>query len=181
LLNELRIKYYGVDISRFQTIKAIDLFESKSAQFFLGNALNLSFEDDFADISFSESTLPFLKNPLKGLSELNRISKNGFFASLYSIRKKHDFLRQFKKNNIYALDTGSTWKYYDKITPNKYYLPDYKSVIELSKNFNSTIVIEENSDQFFEPLGVTTTNLFFFPKEWYLKSNFKNINYRPLM
>ncbi|HOO31897.1 MAG TPA: methyltransferase domain-containing protein [Thermotogota bacterium] len=180
-LDSHNTKYQGIDLSRFQTLKAIDLFESDRASFSLGNAVNLKFKDHFADFSFSESTFPFLHNPLMGLKEINRISKKGFFAALYTIRKRHEFLKPFKKNNVYALDTGATWKYLNGITPNIYYLPEYLSVMELSKTFSNTIVIEENSDQFFEPLGVSTSNLFFFPAEWYKKTKNKFLNFRPLM
>jgi ubiquinone/menaquinone biosynthesis C-methylase UbiE len=180
-LDKYKIKYHGVDISRFQTIKAIDLYENNNTHFELGNAMNLPMKDSSFDISFSESTLPFLPNPVKGVTELNRVSKRGFFASLYTIKKEHAFLNPFKKNNIYALDTGATWKYLNKITPNIYYLPEYKFVMDIAKNFENVIVVEENSDQFFEPLDVSTSNLFFFPKDWFNNTQKIDFNFRPLM
>lgn len=174
-------QYVGIDNSRFQIIKAIDLFEDKKTTFQLSDITQLEFEDNAFDLGFTESTLMFCENPLKALKELERVCKHGFFASLYTIKNNPEQLKPIKKGPIYYLDTGATWKYYDKITPNVYKIPDYHHTKKTVEAFQNVVMIQNNVDQFFEPLGISTTNVFFFPRQWYHPSKLVNFTYHPLM
>ena len=181
ILKKRNIHYTGIDASRFQIMKAIDLFSSPLSSFQLGDITNIGYPDNSFDLGFSESTLLFCADPLKGLKELDRVCNNGFFASLYTINDDAGHLKRFKKGAIFYLDTGATWKYYNKITPNVYKIPDYQQTKKLADSLRNTVVIRNDTDQFFEPLGIPTANLFFFPAEWYNSSKLENFSYHPLM
>ena len=180
-LKELQVHYTGIDASRFQIIKAKDLYSSAQATFQLADVTNLDYLDNAFDLGFSESTLLFCSDPLKGLRELNRVCKKGFFASLYTIKDNPAHLKPLKKGGLYHIDTGATWKYYTKITPNVYKIPDYTQAIKAANSFHHTCVIQNDTDQFFEPLGISTVNLFFFPAAWYHPSKLEKFSYHPLM
>lgn len=180
-LKKYKTHYTGIDTSRFQLMKAIDLYSSDSAHFLLDDATNLDFERGYFDLGFSESTLMFIDNPLKALMELDRVCKNGFFASVYTLKGKQELPQMTKKGDVYFLNTGATWKYYNKITPNEYKLPKYSKTMELSENFKNSVIVRNDSDQFFEPLGLQTANLFFFPKRWYKQAKTRDFPFRPLM
>ncbi len=180
-LKQLKTHYTGVDASRFQIIKAMDLFNLPYATFQLGDITHLDFSNQAFDLGFTESTLLFCSDPLKGLTELNRVCKNGFFASLYTIQKASPDLKSLKKGPLYLLDTGATWKYYHKITPNVYKIPDYHQTKKIMQSFENIICVENNTDQFFAPLGVKTVNLFLFPKKWYSPEKLSRFSYHPLM
>jgi len=180
-IRKLSIHYVGVDMSRFQIIKAIDLFSNAQTTFQLADVTNLDFENRAFDLGFSESTLMFCADPIKALKELNRVCKDGFFASLYTIKNNPEPLNPLKKGDLYYLDTGATWKYYNKITPNIYKIPDFHRVIKAAESFNNVSMVQNDTDQFFEPLGVFTANLFFFPKAWYHPNKLDHFSYHPLM
>jgi len=168
-------------MSRFQLMKAKDLYSSNIAQFLLGDASFLDYKRGYFDIGFSESTLMFIDNPLKALMELDRVCKDGFFGSVYTLKNQQESSQMSKKGDIYFLDTGATWKYYNKITPNEYKLPDYSKTMELTRSFKNIVIVRNDSDQFFEPLGLQTANLFFFPKRWYKEEKITDFPFRPLM
>ena len=180
-LKQLNIDYVGIDASRFQIIKALDLFQDKNASFQLGDITQLHFNDHAFDLGFTESTLMFCSDPIQALKELNRVCKKGFFASLYTIKNNPEHLKSLKKRHLYYLDTGATWKYYDKVTPNVYKIPDYHQTINTAKRFKNVVMIQNDTDQFFEPLGISTANLFFFPHDWYHPSKLEKFSYHPLM
>jgi len=180
-IKQLNINYVGIDASRFQIIKAIDLFQDKKASFQLGDITQLNFNDHTFDLGFTESTLMFCSDPIKAIKELTRVCKKGFFASLYTIKNNPEQLKSLKKGHLYYLDTGATWKYYDKITPNVYKIPDYQQIMKTTQSFKNVMMIQNDADQFFEPLGISTTNLFFFPRDWYHPSKLEKFSYHPLM
>ncbi|MFP4460901.1 MAG: class I SAM-dependent methyltransferase [Thermotogota bacterium] len=84
-IRKLNIQYVGIDMSRFQIIKALDLFSAEQTNFLLGDVTELDFEDNAFDLGFTESTLMFCSDPIKALKEINRVCKEGFFGSLYTI------------------------------------------------------------------------------------------------
>lgn len=177
------INYTGIDQSRFQIIKAKDLYEKENIQFIPGNLQNIPFNNNSFDFSFSESTLPFLDNPLKGIQEMARVSKKGFFCSLFTFIcpiKDHPF---DKKNQSYKLNTGATWKFYENVTPNVFSVPLKSDVIDMLNEIPEAVWIEDNSSQFFQGLGLRSNNIFIFPKDWYnsRKASFKGWNFKPLM
>lgn len=183
-VDSAKSNYTGIDFSRFQIIKAIDRYQtSKKVSFEIMDMLNLKFQDDYFDFSFTESTLPFIREFSKAISNLSRVSKKGFFASVYTTDQRYSDIPFDKKNKCYILDTGSTWKFMNKVTPNCFYVPSYSFVMNLLKSMPQISVTENNEDQFFEPLGVKTRNVFIYPKEWYVKNknSFKGWNFRPLM
>ena len=183
VLKGCKPQYHGIDKSRYQLIKAIDLYAGPDATFEIGDLQKTRFSENHFDFSFSESTLPFIPNPLKALKEMERISTEGFFASLYTLEDFPELYLPFVDGSILSLNTGATWKYYDSITPNTYYLPLYESIKALSEKLQKTVMITNNDDQYFEPLGLKTVNCFFYPRSWYRKNKttFANWNYRPLM
>ncbi|BBE30642.1 hypothetical protein OSSY52_07830 [Tepiditoga spiralis] len=175
-------KYIGIDFSRFNVIKAIDYYQNKNAKFYIGDMTNLKFKNDQFDLSFTESALPYVKDPLRALKELNRVSKKGFYAGFYTTKQNVEYFKYNKKTFCYELDTGATWKFY-KETPNTFYLPKFKKVIELLKTMKNIDYRINEEDQFFSPLGIRTFTIFVYPKRWYEKygETFKKYNNRPLM
>ncbi len=178
--------YTGVDFSRFQVIKAMDRYKKDTfpkVHFALMDLTDMNFEKNSFDFAFTESTLPFIKKAEEAILNMNHISKNGFFASLYTVDKKNKNIPYDKKNRCYMLNTGSTWKFMDKITPNTFFLPEFNRMTEILKNINEVVYRINEEDQFFSPLGVKTKNIFIYPKKWFEDRNvsFKDWNFRPLM
>jgi len=182
-LKRYKTQYYGIDKSRYQLIKAIDLYAGPGITFELGDLQKTGLLQNHFDFSFSESTLPFVPDPLKALEELERVSADGFFAALYTLEAFPELYLPFVDGSILSLNTGATWKYYVPITPNTYYLPLYERVKTFSEKLQKTVMITNSEDQYFEPLGLKTVNCFFYPRTWYKKNKttFEKWNYRPLM
>ncbi|HPE67768.1 MAG TPA: class I SAM-dependent methyltransferase [Thermotogota bacterium] len=175
--------YHGIDRSRILLIKAIDLFQGESTSFHLGDVCALPFGNNSMDLVFCESLLPFVSNPLQALREMERVSKNGFFAALYCSESKKSPFPFDASNRCLRLDTGSTWKYFPQTTPNVFSLPLLSDIQHWAQSCATVSTRINNKDPFFLPLGVPTQNVFFYPKSWFeaRRETFSRWNNRPLM
>jgi len=181
------IRYLGVDKSRFLIGKAKELYEHEETdgltRFTLGDVLHLPFADRSFDIAFSESLLPLVSHPFAALSEMARVARLGFFASLYTVSKPQKGLQYSRENRSYLLNVGAEWKYMNGVAEQIFYLPKTGEVREFARRFPHLALVENNRHQFFAALGIQTVNVFFYPNEWYQqrKTDFKHWNDRPLM
>jgi ubiquinone/menaquinone biosynthesis C-methylase UbiE len=183
-LEKQGIFYQGVDSSRFLIGKAKDLFEKKDVRFTCADIRKLPYSENFFDIGFSESVLPLVSRPLDAIEEMLRITRKGLFAGLYTVSGHPKEIAYSPKDQGYPLNTGATWKYYSGVSDQVFFLPRTEDIKRLAARYQDKVhLFENNTQQFFRPLGIKTTNLFFFPAEWYAsnRTTFNQWNFRPLM
>lgn len=175
--------YCGVDQSRYLTIKAIDRFNHiPDVTFQLGDCAALVHGDDTFDVGYAESVLPYVTDPILALQELHRVTRHGFFCSLYTIPGHIKSIPYQKRTHTYPLNTGALWKFIPKPTTHVFHIPSTSSVRKLARNWDSIVVVENDDDQFFGPLGIRTVNFFFYPRQWYLaQSSIKKWCFEVLM
>jgi ubiquinone/menaquinone biosynthesis C-methylase UbiE len=184
VLENQGIYYQGVDSSRFLIGKAKDLFEKKDVRFTCADIRKLPYPDDFFDFGFSESVLPLVSRPLDAIEEMLRVVKKGLFSGLYTITGHPKGVLYSQEQQAFPLNTGATWKYYTGVLDQVFFLPRSEDIKRLAARYhNKVYLLENNTQQFFRPLGIKTTNLFFFPVEWYASNRtiFNQWNFRPLM
>ncbi len=70
-------KVTGVDVSKEAVKLASEKFQNENLEYTLGDAENLSFEDNSCDLVVSFETIEHLKNPNEFLSEVKRILVEG--------------------------------------------------------------------------------------------------------
>jgi len=79
-----KIKVYGIDLSKKMVkIARRHAKDIENAQFEIGNAVDLPFEDDSVDFIVSTGSLHHWKKPVKVFDECCRVLKNGKEAWIY--------------------------------------------------------------------------------------------------
>lgn len=177
------VYYEGFDTSRYSIIKAMDYYSSEKAVFRLGDITEINSPDNKFDFSFTESTMPYVNNPIKALKELYRVSEYGFYCGLYTTDRKIKDFKYIKSNFVYQLDIGSTWKFFHE-TPNNFYIADFSETIKVLDGMSDKISYTlDYDDQFFDYYGINTISVFIYPKKWYDKNQEKTefFDNRPLM
>lgn len=161
-------QYVGMDRSRSLIIKAKDTYqENREVSFQLGDISQIPYPNQAFDVGFSESVLPYISDPLKALREMKRVSRYGFFCRLYSIPKAPHNLPTGKDRQTILLNTGAVWKFDSQPRDHTFVIPKTSAVQSLVENWETVVVIQNQEDQFFKPLGIRTINFFIYPRSWY--------------
>ncbi len=161
-------RYVGMDRSRSLIIKAQETHQKNQEVLFqLGDITQLSYPNQAFDVGFSESVLPYVSDPLKALQEMNRVTRHGFFCRLYSIPKAPQNLPMGKDRQTFLLNTGAVWKFDSQPRAHTFVIPKTSAVQSLVENWETVVVVRNQEDQFFKPLGIHTINFFIYPRSWY--------------
>ncbi|MCS7143461.1 MAG: methyltransferase domain-containing protein [Archaeoglobaceae archaeon] len=84
-----RERIFCIDLTAEQIEKAK---RKLSANFFLGDAENLPFKDKIFDSSISAGSIEYWPNPLKGISEMVRVTKSGGKVVILAPRRPNNVL-----------------------------------------------------------------------------------------